>query len=95
MSLLPPDVLTELDIGRFFFFMFLKIYLFVFLERGKGRENERERNIIDGLRLTHPRLGTWPATWACALTRNRTSDLSVLRLALSPLSPTSQGWDTF
>ena len=50
-----------------------------------------ERN-ISWLPLTCPQLGTWPATQACALTGNRTSDLSVCRLALNPLSHTSQGW---
>ena len=52
----------------------------------------RKRN-IDWLPLTCPQLGTWPATQACALTGNRTGDLSCHRLALNPLSHTSQ--DTF
>ena len=34
--------------------------LFIFRERGKKRE--RERNINVWLPLTHPDLGTWPAT---------------------------------
>ena len=34
---------------------------------------------------------TWPATQACALTVNQTSDPLVHRLALSPLSHSSQG----
>ena len=49
---------------------------------------------IDWLPLTHPQLGTRPTSQACALTGNRTSDISVLRLALklafSPLCNTSQ-----
>ena len=49
-----------------------------------------ERNII-WLPLVHPYLGTWPASQACAPTRNITSDLLVCQLALSPLSHTSQG----
>ena len=48
-----------------------------------------ERN-IDQLPLTCPKLGTWPATQACVLTGNRTGDLLVHRLALHPLSHTSQ-----
>ena len=52
-----------------------------------------ERN-SDWLPLSHPQLGTWPATQACALTGNRTSNLSVHRLALSPLTHTSQGMIT-
>ena len=49
-----------------------------------------ERN-IDQLPLTRPQLGTWPATQACALTGDGTSDLWVGRLALNPLSHTRQG----
>ena len=49
-----------------------------------------ERN-MDRLHLAHPQLGTWPATWSCALTGNWTSYLSVCRVALSPLNHTSQG----
>ena len=36
-------------------------------------------------------LGTWPATQACALTGNQTSDPVVYRPVLNPLSYTSQG----
>ena len=54
-------------------------------------EKERERNINVCLPLTCPQLGTQPATQACALTGNGTSDPLVPRLALSPLSHTSQG----
>ena len=43
------------------------------------------------LPFTHSLLGTWPATQACALTGNRTSDPLVPRLAHNPLSHTSQG----
>ena len=46
---------------------------------------------MDQLLLAHLPLGTWPATQACALTGNRTSDLLVCRPALNPLSHTSQG----
>ena len=49
-----------------------------------------ERN-IDQLPLAHPKLGTWPATQACALTGNHTGDPSVHRLVLNPLNSTSQG----
>ena len=41
--------------------------------------------------LMPPDLGTWPATQACALTGNRTSDPLVHRPALNPLSHTSRG----
>ena len=42
------------------------------------------------LPLICPLLGTWSTTQACALTGNRTGDPLVRRLALSPLSHTSQ-----
>ena len=73
-------------------FGFLKDFTYLFLEGGERREKERERN-NDRLPLACPLLGTWPTTQACALTGNGdcTSDLSVCRLALNPLSHTSQG----
>ena len=61
--------------------------LFIFKERGGEGERVRETSP-----LTRPLLGTWPTTQACALTGNQTGDLLVLRLALSPLSNTSQGY---
>ena len=50
----------------------------------------RERN-SNPLPLSSPLLGTWPATQACTLTGNGTSNLSVRRLALNSLGRTSQG----
>ena len=44
-----------------------------------------ERN-TDWLPLTHPQLGTWLATQACALTGNITPDLSVCRTTPNPLT---------
>ena len=70
---------------------FLKDFIYLFLEREDGKEKERERNINVWLPLTCPRLGTWPAIQACALTGNQTDDTFVRRPALNPLSHTSQG----
>ena len=42
------------------------------------------------LPLERPLLGPWPATQVCALTENQTSNPLVHRLALNPLSHTSQ-----
>ena len=64
--------------------------IYLFLKRGEGREKEREINIHVWLPLAHPKLGTWPATQAYALTGNQTNDLLVCRLAFNPLSHTSQ-----
>ena len=76
---------------------FLKKIFYLFTFRGRGREEEREgekhhvcQRYINWLPLTHPQLGTWPATQACALTGNQTHDLLVGRLVVSPLSHTSQ-----
>ena len=60
------------------------------------REKERERNVnvercLDWLPLKHPQLGTWLAPQACAVIGNLTSNLSIQRPALNPLSHTSQG----
>ena len=70
-------------------FSFLKKILFILRER--EREKERERNISVWLPLTRLLLGTWPATQACVLTGNRTSNPLVRRLALNSLSHTCQG----
>ena len=54
---------------------FERIYLFIFRERGRGGETLMCKRYIDQLPFTHPQLGIWPATQACALTGNQTSDL--------------------
>ena len=77
----------------FSFFFFLRFYLLI--SRQRGREGERDRNIHVWLPLMYPLLGTWPATQACTLTRNRTSDHLVCRPVLSPLIHTSQGNSIF
>ena len=59
---------------------------YLFIEREEGREKEIERETLMCERYTD-----WPATQAGALTGNRTGDLLVCRLALNPLSHTSQG----
>ena len=81
-----PVIRNNHTLGRivkhwFFPLFILKIlFLFRFLERGDGRKKERERNINVWLPLTHPLLGTWPATQACALTGNQTGDPLVCSL---------------
>ena len=55
------------------FFFFFKI-LFIHFQRGEKKEKEREKNINVWLPLTWSLLETWPATQACALTGNQTSD---------------------
>ena len=72
-------------------FSFFKDGIYLLLESAEGREKERERNINVWLPLACPTGGTWPATQACALTGNRTSDPLVCRRELSLLSHTSQG----
>ena len=75
------------------FFLKKRFYLFIFRQR--GREGERERNINVWLPLMCPQLGTWPTIQVYALTGNWTSDPLVHRLALNPLSHTSQGPQEF
>ena len=62
----------------------------MFLERGEGREKRRERS-MNAWPLTCPLPGAWSTTQAGALTGNQTCDTLVHRLALNPLSDTSQG----
>ena len=75
------------------FIVFLNIYIYLFLEsrggRKRGREMTCERNVY-WLPRTHPQPVSWPMTQACALTGNQTSDLSIPRLGLNPLSHTSR-----
>ena len=59
--------------------------------RKRGRQTSTYERYIDQLPLTCPQLGTWPATQACAMTRNPTGVLSVCKPAHKPLSNTSQG----
>ena len=61
----------------FFSFLFLD-FIYLFLDRGEGRERGRETNVW--LPLTRPLLGTRPATQACALTGNWTSNPLVYSL---------------
>ena len=56
-------------------------------------EKERDRTINVWLPLERPALGTQPATQAGALTGDRHSNPLVCRVALNPLSHTSQGWN--
>ena len=74
------DLIDRRSVEHVFFFrtiIFLKI-IYLFLGRGEGKEKDRERN-IDGLPLTCPPLGTWPATQACALTGNQTMIFQFVR----------------
>ena len=57
-----------------------------------GEKHGYER-YIDWLPLSRPQSGTWLAPQACALTGNQTCDPLVRKLALNPLSHTSQGLD--
>ena len=62
----PPSFLSEFPS----FIKFLKKILFIlFLEREEEKEKEREGN-IKWMPLTHPQLGSWPTTQACALIGN-------------------------
>ena len=79
----------------FFNSLFLKILIIYFFRVGEGRVKERERNIdvretLIGCLWHTPDWGPGLQTQACDLIGNRTSDLSVHRLELSPLSHSSQ-----
>ena len=71
-----------------FFFFFKILFLYFYREQKARRQRGRETSMCERLvaSLRQPR----PATQACALTGNRTGDLSVHRSAVNPLSHTSQ-----
>ena len=64
--------------------------MYIFRE-GKGERKRGSETSMCGCLLRTPHWGTWPATQACALTGNQTSDPLVCRPALNPLSHASQG----
>ena len=69
---------------------FLKILFFVFTEREREGETEGGKHQCVVASCVPP-TRNWPATQACALIGNRTSDPLVHRPALNPLSYTRQG----
>ena len=74
---------------------FFKDFIYLLLrestrEGERGRETSMCKRYIVWLPLTHHLLRIWPTTQACALTGNQTSNPLVRRLALNPLSYTSQ-----
>ena len=69
-------------------YSFLKDFIYLFLERWGGRKR-RDTSMCCCLWST-PYWGPWPTTQECALTGIQNSDPLVLRLALNPLSHTSQ-----
>ena len=69
---------------------FKNIHLFTFRQRGREARKRTEISMC-GCLLCAPPLGAWPATQACALTGNQTSDPLVYRPMLNLLSHTSQG----
>ena len=89
--------MQPVSLSRYFLiYIFLRFFKFYFWREGKGgrkrgRETSMCKRSINQLLLTRPAPGTWPETQACALTGNQTGNLLVHRLALNPLSHTSQG----
>ena len=85
---------TGQNLSPAFCVIFFLLFVCLFLEGGKGRRR-RGRDINVWLPLTHPLLGAWPATQACALTGNLTGNPLGHRPVLNPLSYTSQGYFFF
>ena len=80
--------ISSLEKCLFKTFIHFYFFKYLFLERGEGeREGEKHQCVS----LMHPLLGTWPTTQACALTGNGTSNPSVCRPVLNPLTYISQG----
>ena len=95
LSCICQGMMNILNIKFMAFQCFFLKTLFIYRERGK--EGEREgakhwclREVLIGCLSHVPKLGTCPATQACALTGNQICNLLVCRWALNPLSHTSQ-----
>ena len=58
-------------------------------------EDERQRNINVWLPVMYPLLGTWPATQACDLTGNQTSNPLVLEASTQSTDPHQPGLVNF
>ena len=71
--------------ANLYFFFLKRFYLFL---EGKG---ETDRQTSSSCLLYAPWLGTEPTAQACALTKNPTSDLLLLRTMPNQLSHTGQG----
>ena len=73
----------------FSFLFFFKDFIYVFLEKGREGKRKGEKHwcardtLIKRLPLTHPLLGTWRATQACAMTGNQTREPLVHRPSLN------------
>ena len=76
--------------ATWFLSFFFRDFIYLFLERRREGEREGEKHQCVVASSTPP-AGDLAQTQACALTGNRTRDLLVRSLALSPLSHTSQG----
>ena len=74
--------------------LFLFLIVLIFREGGgrkKGKETLMCKININQLPPAGPQPGTWPATQACALTRNQTHNLQVHGATRKPPTHTSQG----
>ena len=90
-----PDEWLFFSYGLCFLFSFKKrFYLFIFTQKGRVGEREGEKHQCVVASHVAP-LGTWPATQACALSRNQSRNPLVHRPVLNQLSCTSQGWLMF
>ena len=86
----------QMDVILFFFF---KDFIYSFLEGKEGRNRGRETSMCERNRLVAsctPPAGDLAHNPGMCLAGNRTSDPSDHKLALNPLSHTSQGrWTSF
>ena len=78
------------------FLMTFKKYFIYFYKEGKGGRKKGDKHLCVGetsiYYLSYTRQqGTGPATRACVLTENRTSNLSLCGMTLNQLSRASQG----
>ena len=72
--------------------LFIYLFIYLFSERGEGREKERERNVnVQSVASRIPLAGDLAHNPGMCPDWASNQRLSVRRLALNPLSHTSQG----
>ena len=94
VRLLP--LLISLCIGwgtHLFIYLFIYLFLFIYFwsEGKRGRKRGEKRQCARETSIGFLQPGTWPATQACALARNQTSNLLLYGMMPSQLSHTGQG----
>ena len=79
----------------FIIYLFLNMFIDFEIEEGREGMEEKGRETSIGCHPYASRLGIEPATWVCALSRNRTPNLLVCGTTLQPTEPHQPGPSLF